>query len=272
MDFLRFIAAAGIVVSHFTEKMDFDAKWKWLYNGDHSFGLFVDLFFIISGFVIAYVYIDRVTDLAGYGAFLRRRFARLIPLHWATLLIFEIMAIAAAAGLATAHTPQVFDQKCFVLNALLLHATGLCGHLSFNGPSWSISAEFFMYAMTPLLFWIARRSRVAVLFGVITSICLLTYFLPHKPWFELSDDGGVLRAFPSFMFGILLFLLRKDLARIPFAAPAAYFFLIAFFIAVYGGLNEGWLLCVLYFVAAMTVAADAKGGVSATIRRLSALG
>ncbi|HZB90802.1 MAG TPA: hypothetical protein VE397_05130, partial [Stellaceae bacterium] len=74
-----------------------------------------------------------------------------MPLHWATLSFVILFATASVALRIHINNPEVFELRCLPANALLLHATGLCPHPSFNVLSWSISAEMCMYLLTPLL-------------------------------------------------------------------------------------------------------------------------
>ncbi len=69
------------------------------------FNLFVDLFFVVSGFVIACQYFGRVSDAASIGRFLWRRLARIYPLHLATLAFYlrrsPARSISASPGPTT---------------------------------------------------------------------------------------------------------------------------------------------------------------------------
>ena len=56
--------------------------------------LFVDFFFVLSGFVITHSYGDRMGTLDGVGNFAVRRFNRLWPLHAIVLLAFVLVEVA----------------------------------------------------------------------------------------------------------------------------------------------------------------------------------
>jgi peptidoglycan/LPS O-acetylase OafA/YrhL len=87
LDLTRFIASVGIVAHHSIEYFVQPSSRDWLHEKTMGLALFVDLFFVISGFVIAYVYHERALTLKGYAVFLQRRVGRLVPLHWLTLAI-----------------------------------------------------------------------------------------------------------------------------------------------------------------------------------------
>jgi len=206
LDFYRFVAALGVFIFHLK---NIDKGISPVWNG--SYGLFVDMFFILSGFVIAYSYPTSSTGFRGYARFLLRRIARIYPLHILTLLAFVGLAWIGISG-PTSHA-SVMD---FIHNALLIQAWGITDHLSFNSPSWSISAELFCYLLFPLLMWLAGRVSplilaiiVACLYGVLAH-GHLPIWQDRSQMYGANYDYGMLRALPSFMNGILLAMLFRQ--------------------------------------------------------------
>lgn len=205
LDFYRFVAALGVFIFHL-KNIDKGISPAW--NG--SYGLFVDMFFILSGFVISYSYPSTSTGLRSYSRFLVRRIARIYPLHLLTLLAFVVLAWAGVPG-PTSHA-SLLD---FTHNVFLVQAWGVTDHLSFNSPSWSISAELFCYVLFPVLMLLATRvSPLALALIVAVSYGVLAH--GHLPiWQDKSQmyganfDYGMLRALPSFLNGILLAILFK---------------------------------------------------------------
>jgi peptidoglycan/LPS O-acetylase OafA/YrhL len=112
--------------------------------------LAVDLFFVLSGFVIWYNYAARIGE-GGWGQtklFLWRRFARVWPLHGAMLAGFAGFAVLLevtgrdSAGYPWAELP---------LHLLLVQNWGLLPQLTWNHPAWSISTELAAYLLFPAL-------------------------------------------------------------------------------------------------------------------------
>lgn len=109
----------------------------------------VDLFFVLSGFVLSMVYTGRMPERfrwSAYRDFLLRRFAKIYPLHLLTLLaMIGLVAVAARLHFAfssgAANTPWTA-----ICAALMLNAFGL-SDLGWNVPSWSVSAEWFAYSV-----------------------------------------------------------------------------------------------------------------------------
>lgn len=108
----------------------------------------VDLFFALSGYVIASAYLEafRRPSRGAYAHFLIRRFARIWPLHMATLLLY--------IGAPSCRAPGDLAG-----NLLMVQAWGVIGHITCNEPSWSISGEWFAYLAFPGLAWLLLRSE-----------------------------------------------------------------------------------------------------------------
>jgi hypothetical protein len=203
-DVLRFIAASGVVIHH-SNSFLFPAALR-LEMKEPSFGLalLVDLFFLISGYVIAVVYGEKIRCLPDYFEFLQKRVARLWPLHLVTLIVFAALYFAASAAGMKVGTQPDLSATCFAKTALMLHAIFPCNGSSVNPVSWSISTEMAMYAIFPLLYWILARSAWAAVAGIIVaSVCLgiMSWSLSAHEW---TQSVPYWRALPSFCFGICL--------------------------------------------------------------------
>lgn len=201
LDSLRFFASLAIVAHHYK---GFAAEGLGLLPLMDRFDfltIFVDLFFTVSGFIIAYVYAGRITNGQSYFEFLRRRIARLGPLHWVTLAAYVLL------GLTVANPGGIYKWECLPANAALIHAWGTCSGLSFNGVSWSISAEIAMYLAFPLLLLLVRLKPIASLASVPVILLLLT-FTTGGAWI---DALTAIRAVPSFLMGIVIWHFRPKI-------------------------------------------------------------
>ena len=161
LDALRIVGAVMIVVFHFNRFINLDGRWQLADDAIKSFSLIVDLFFLISGYVMAAIYAGRLTTAAKYRDFLQKRVARLGPLHWATMGVFVIIAALGWAGVLNERDPSRYDVTCIPQNVLFIHAWGTCKAQTWNFVSWAISAEMGLYVALPLLFWDERLSTVA---------------------------------------------------------------------------------------------------------------
>ncbi len=270
LDFLRLLASYGIVLVHFRTNLlsPFAGRESIAQNLD-GFALCVDLFFVISGFVISWVYRGRIDGFPSYGKFLRKRLARLVPLHWATLLFYVLAWGAGTAVGASFDRAEKYDFGCFVPNLLMIHAWGVCDGPSFNSVSWSISAEMAMYVAFPLMFWVASRSTAAFAVFFAALVASLYLFSGEQFWAERTYNLGVLRALPGFCFGILLYRHRDRLAGIAGARWWLAAALVLFGTAAAAGLGKPWLLPIAYLIPLLGVAADMQGQVGPWVRSLA---
>lgn len=266
LDALRIVGAVMIVVFHFNRFINLDGRWQLADDTIKSFSLIVDLFFLISGYVMAAIYTGRLTTFAKYRDFLQKRVARLGPLHWATMLVFVAIAALGWAGVLNERDPSRYDVTCILQNVLFIHAWGTCKAQTWNFVSWAISAEMGLYIALPALFWITARGAWATIATALGSLALLLWISRTGETFsQWTYDFGVARAVPGFMLGMLAFQWRDVLGKLPLARFVMWALLAAFFVASGMGASRTALLLLIYAIGLAGVAADAagvQGGVS----------
>ncbi|HEY5208626.1 MAG TPA: acyltransferase [Stellaceae bacterium] len=272
LDGWRGVAALAVAVYHF--HVYSHVAGARLTQGAY---LFVDLFFVLSGFVISYSYGGRLTQGSDIAIFMIRRFGRLWPLHAATLLflfVFEGLKLYAAqrGWLHPAHPP--FDPAGFATwttlptNLVLMQALGLHDNLSWNVPAWSICVEFWTYLVFATLCWSGRRSLTigagaGVLFG------FLIVLLAGKGM-DVSYDYGFFRCLFGFFLGHFAFRLWQGwegrpprwLGHCELPALAAT----VLFVAFAGGGKTASLFAPLLFAPVVLVFAAEQGAVSSAMR------
>ena len=172
LDALRGIAAICVAVYHFTENTSFPLA--------HMATYFVDVFFVMSGFIIAMKYRGAIDAGMGFRDFLARRLIRLYPVFAVSICIGAV-ALALKCSLAMASYSPGDVVLATALNALFLpfHNDGRINLLSnyltgltfpLNPPAWSLfyeliaCAAFYVYArsgrnVTP---WIVAASGTAM--------------------------------------------------------------------------------------------------------------
>jgi peptidoglycan/LPS O-acetylase OafA/YrhL len=254
LDALRFIASLGVFMHHAMEySVPVTQRAHW---NERTLGLalFVDMFFAISGFVIAYVYRDRIVNARDYRLFMKRRVARLVPLHWLTLAISILFWIAVMQiGVRPDSVPS-FEARCIAYTALLLHSFLRCGDHYFNGVSWSISVEMMMYAVYPLFILFARSLRWGGL--VLSGLLLAVTIISHGGFaFNWESVHPLLRGLIAFMAGTSLYELRGKI-RVPFASMATLILVVALLASMIFGAPHLISLAIVYFCLVAAIAAD----------------
>ncbi|QIG79536.1 acyltransferase family protein [Stakelama tenebrarum] len=273
LDMLRVAACYFIVLVHFRINfLSFTDRPQRLFDIIEGFSVSVDLFFVVSGFVIAWVYRARLDTPGKYANFMRKRVARLIPLHWATLLFFVLVGLITSVTDFEPGKAVKYDWSCLVPNALLIQSWGVCGGPSFNTVSWSISAEMFLYFIYPLLFFVVTRTPLAYAAGLVALLAYL-YLGGLEPfWVERTHELGVLRAVPGFALGVFLFHYRERLAVIPASSALMVAAMLLFLTGVFLEWHKGVLVLIAYSVALFGAAADMRGYVPRWVRLLAPAG
>jgi peptidoglycan/LPS O-acetylase OafA/YrhL len=187
IEILRFICAFAVLIWHYQE---FFVLGVWdpnmnatvrsaqpLYAElfpfyDHGL-LAVRFFWVISGFIFYWHYSAAIgSGTIRFSEFLVRRFSRLYPLHFATLILVALGQVAYSQShrgtfIYSGNTPIAFaSQLLFASNWFEWQP------LTFNGPIWSVSVEILIYIA---FFFTARafgsRAAVALLAAAAFSIC-----------------------------------------------------------------------------------------------------
>jgi len=172
-----------------------------------SSGRQVDIFFVLSGFILALIYRDWFSGSLtrkSYVKFQQRRFARIYPLH-AFMLILVILFVIAAGVLHanTVNGLDRFDYSTLPAYFLLVQAWGFLGPDpgQWNPPSWSISIEALAYLVFPVFIWLTARfakSRPWTLF-VLLTVC--GFLLNASTHWGLAGYSGIARGLSEFALG-----------------------------------------------------------------------
>ncbi|QMS87630.1 acyltransferase [Nostoc edaphicum CCNP1411] len=167
---LRGIAALFVVIHHFSYyTLPKTGSTLLAYSDFFRNGyLWVDFFFILSGFIMTHVYVGDFSlkvNSSNYRSYLLSRFARIYPLHIFILSLFVGLEIIKIFLLPTSAFTGKFNLTALFANVFLLQAFDLnCPPLFWcdtywNEPAWSISVEFVIYCIFPfLLFFLLRNS------------------------------------------------------------------------------------------------------------------
>lgn len=203
---LRFYAAFVVFSLH--AHMLPGLEWLGHPHAELQGRLGVSVFFVLSGFIMTYVYYgeDRwEASRANAGRFLIARVARIFPLHVLTLLICLPLALNS--------TTANFKLETLPYHLLLLQEwspVGYCGEGA-NKVSWTLSVEMLFYVLTPLIFagmLRAGRRKVLLLAVAFLAIAALTlaFFTTHNdPDAFIKVERAPFRV-TDYLLGIMAFL------------------------------------------------------------------
>lgn len=213
---LRFVAALAVVISHFYSRglIDIPASVFNFLDGGRTA---VSLFFVLSGFILAYNYTE-LSDNSAQLRFYINRVARIYP-----LVLLSLFLASVGVGYAWIHREEGYLEDWYTLVdnpgaflglSFVAQLTMTTGWLPiadlnqpWNGPAWSISCEMFFYLLFPFLIVRMRKASeknialtLAIAYALQGAIILaVRTFLPSR--------GGLISQFPvthlfEFILGI----------------------------------------------------------------------
>lgn len=150
------------------------------YNG-------VQLFWAISGYIFFYIYFEKIKkyEITSRHFFIKR-FSRLYPLHFITLIIMLILQIVSMNIYGDFQIYPENNFKHFFLNLLFINHWGFQDNISYNGPVWSVSVEiailiiFFIFSrfLNTLLMFLAAAVLLVIFinFDYNISECIFLFF------------------------------------------------------------------------------------------------
>lgn len=211
LDGFRGVLAILIAIYHTIWLTHFNAS-ALLTNGP----VLVDLFFVFSGFLMFGLYQGRLKTAAEGKDFIKRRLARVYPLHFFMLLVFTVFAglriVSHVVGISVYEEGEILPfmdgaaetMGSFLGNLTLTQSMGLFDSLSFNPPAWTVSVEFWAYfVFLGMMLWAPPTKGWH--FGVIGLMIASVYFWlsTQKPDMNFHYDLGFIRCLAGFYTGIL---------------------------------------------------------------------
>lgn len=216
---IRFFAAVVVVFSHFTQLGLMHVPLYFLDIVDHGRSA-VSLFFVLSGFVLAYKYNKNILLEKGVRSFYMARFARIYPVALFGLFLSSFVTLYLLIGdnnylfLSWYAIKENFAKSLvasFIAQLFFLTAWFPFSAINqpWNGPMWSVSCEAFFYAIFP---WLVGklRSRSLLFVGCVVFVCWLVqgiWILFVENNFSINRRGFIVSQFPlthlfEFIIGI----------------------------------------------------------------------
>lgn len=254
---LRGIAALWVFTFHFNPDLGYFVPESSTHLVSKGY-LMVDLFFIMSGFIIMHVYqksFESGLNPKNFKRFFVARFARIYPLHLFTLIVLMLWVWRMDAHPMLSY---IMSPAAIPTHLALLHSFGIHDVFTWNVPSWSISAEWWAYIAFPFLALFLSRwkkpAALVLLLFVVLSYFALMFWLPRKDPFnpaaivphnlDISFDYGFLRGLAGFVSGMLVYkiyesnlfrkIFQQDWMSLLIILPTLYF--------LHVGINDGFFM------------------------------
>jgi peptidoglycan/LPS O-acetylase OafA/YrhL len=178
--------------------------------------LAVDLFFIMSGFVLARSYGSRFEhrpSLRVFGHFTFVRLARIYPAHLLVLSLYVLIPISY--DLTARPLPgSRFDVAYYGLSVFLVQNWGFATSLNWNVPAWSISAELLFYLGFPTIVLLIALARGSKLLTLAVGVLLVSSLIMAGSALDgLTNEicrSGALRCLLECSLGVWLFQAVAD--------------------------------------------------------------
>ncbi len=230
---LRGIAAILVAVLHF-HFFVIPVATSHVAHVIDKFYLMVDLFFILSGFIMCYVYepnFSKGIKKARYKNFIVARLARIYPLHVLTICA-EVLIFLCLVSKVGYDNLGSFKQHLYRLDGIpvqlaFLQTVGIYNFDTWNAPAWSLSAEWWAYVLFPFLFVVFIKLKGAKRFlPIIIAILgwiLIEFVLsakepfmdfplnPNKTTLDVNWHYGTLRGIIGFICGMGIWLVFERL-------------------------------------------------------------
>lgn len=205
-----FRGLAAILVALFHSAFVVDKQYPIISQG----AIFVDFFFVLSGFIITFAYSNKIKQGFKFIPFFILRFGRLYPLHillllvWLPYIIIKII-VFYNFGLGDTNPVEQNNIQSFLSNLLLINALNIHDHLSWNFPAWSISVELFTYIVFFITLSLFRNINELMVAITISFSAYLMLYINNEDTLLKTYDWGLIRCLGGFFLGSAVFHLSN---------------------------------------------------------------
>lgn len=237
LDGLRGLFSLMVVIYHFPSTEDFAGYVSTSNFMSRQGDLFVDFFFVLSGFVISLNYLNRLTTTLDFGNYLKLRFIRLYPLLLYTTLLFfgfeVLFNVFLPQFVSNPESPSVLLLQT-AETLLFVNSTPILGSgPGMNYPSWSISGEMVAYIIFGLgVLYFSHYKKVLFIAALLVCGAFLISINSYMETYKF----GFVRAILCFVCGCLTYMAfvkynKKPLPIFEYLMPVAL--LILFYVRYY---------------------------------------
>ncbi|MBA6361628.1 acyltransferase [Colwellia sp. BRX8-6] len=266
LESLRGVAACLVVLIH--SAYNFGVEPILFVSNSY---LFVDFFFILSGFLMCYAYEDKIHSGFKFYTYIALRLGRIYPLHIFVLLLWIpyilIRQYLYQTGFGGVEQLDKNNIYTFISNIFLVQSLGLHNSLSWNFPSWSISTEFFAYICFFILTVTLDKAKKIYVPLIIIAGCYVFLQQLNRSGLDITYDFGSIRCIGAFYIGVLSFRIKQNVRSTNLTISCVNILEIMVLIAIIVGVtmaeqHYGYLYFSLFsFACAILIFSNQKNGV-----------
>jgi exopolysaccharide production protein ExoZ len=226
---LRFFAALSVLIGHTIDKAvdnDVVSRGSVTHVVDLPWGNGVDVFFVISGFIMYYTTRTRFGQPGAARMFLKRRVLRVVPMYW----LFTLATLAAMVVFGDSMSNGKIEPGRVLASFTFVPTINDEGKFRpILALGWTLNYEMFFYVLFAIALLFAYRKGIAflvVVFGLLTVLHPLLSSI--SPQLDFWSDPIIL----EFLLGVLLGIVRTRIRTLPL--PVSLLCLAAGFV---GGLS-----------------------------------
>lgn len=180
---LRALAALMVTIAHASEEAKYYFHFApWLETAPLGKG--VDLFFVISGFIIYYSSLNLFGTTGAVKRFALNRFIRVVPMYYifTTLMIMVVVLVPAGVKEARFDVAQIVSSYAFIPYA---RYDGRIAPILSLG--WTLNYEIFFYAIFASVMWLPARRAAWTAITLLVALVAAGFFLK-------GTDSSIVRA------------------------------------------------------------------------------
>lgn len=198
---LRFFAALAVALAHMGVAVEErfpegGPAFRMIYPLDWGIG--VDIFFIISGFIMYYLMQGRFGTPSAPAYFLKRRLLRIVPLYWLCTVLMLVSVVFAGSAINN----NTIDPAHLAASFLFIPWPRTNGEMfPFLSLGWTLNYEILFYLIFAAGLFFARRTGLTVVLALFAALITAACFAPED-WLILRFWGNGIIG--EFLLGILL--------------------------------------------------------------------
>ncbi|MCR4678890.1 MAG: acyltransferase family protein [Lachnospiraceae bacterium] len=208
IDITKIICTFGILFHHYQQYTStYFHRGLNFYGGKVFFGYLVEVFFLISGWLMV-PYVQRIKDRMSFSSFMYKRLIRLLP----SVMVSTILYVLLINFYVTRYSGTIMFQDDIdtigtIVTALGLGAWGITKNYHINNVCWYVSVLIFCYILMWVIVWVSKKTKIPVvaLLCIPFAAGVIRRFVTDKeiPFYTEGMARGYIHFFGGLILGII---------------------------------------------------------------------